>query len=104
MTFVIDIDNTLILSDKKECIACGRVKYSIKEVDQKEIDSINKAYDAGHVIILHTGRNWDCYRLTVRQLSGIGLKYNQLVMGKPQGIYIDKDAKKSITEVFNDQI
>jgi hydroxymethylpyrimidine pyrophosphatase-like HAD family hydrolase len=100
MTYVFDIDDTLFWSDKYQCDKCQRVQYKMIRKDQKEIDLLNNAYDNGHTIILWTGRNWDCYDLTIKQLKEADIKYHQLIMGKPQGIYIDKDAVKSLSEVL----
>ena len=101
MTFLIDIDDTILVSDKTECSCCGRVSYSLKEIDTKEIKRINAAYAAGHTVLMYTGRNWDCYRQTKQQLESVGVKYHELVMGKPSGIYVDKDSVRSIGEVLS---
>lgn len=97
-TFVIDIDDTLLFAEKVQCGNCGRCFYCDKEKDQKEIDRVNYLYEAGHTIILWTGRNWDYYQQTKIQLENHNIKYHELIMGKPQGIYIDKDAKTSLKE------
>ncbi len=102
MTFVVDIDDTLIKSDKLYCSVCGRVHYEKPEA-LKEVEFVNTAYKNGDKIILHTGRNWDSYALTVRQLESLGVKYHELVMGKPQGIYIDVDSYKSIGEYWGEE-
>ena len=104
MTFVVDIDDTLLISEKKKCDKCGRVKYFNPVLLQSEKEYNNKLYDNGHTIILYTGRNWDCYNLTVEQLRECGIKYHQLVMGKPQGQYIDKDVKTSLKEFVDENI
>jgi phosphatidate phosphatase PAH1 len=94
MTFVFDIDDTLIYSDYD---LAGN-KYVAKGYDKEEIALLNKKHDEGHIIILHTGRSWGQYDITIKQLKEAGIKYNQLVMGKPVGIYIDKDSYKSIKD------
>lgn len=99
MNFVIDIDDTLLFSEKIECQECGRVKYKLKRKDDEEIRKLNDLWGMGHRIILYTGRNWDCYDITVKQLSEAGIQYDELVMGKPQGVYVDKDAKTTLPEV-----
>jgi len=104
MTFVVDLDDTLLISEKRECANCRRVEYFNPVLLQKEKEYCNKLYDNGNTIILYTGRNWDCYNLTVEQLRKCGIKYHQLVMGKPQGIYIDKDAKTSLKEFVDENI
>lgn len=95
-TFVIDIDDTILFSDNVECDHCGRKQYRLKNVDQKEIDMINAAYSKGHIIIFWTGRGWDQYGVTKKQLSEAKVYYHELFMGKPQGIYVDKDAKTTL--------
>lgn len=99
-TYIIDIDDTLIFSDKIDCRYCKRVTYEMKDKATDEIFYVNALYDNGHTIILHTGRNWDCYDLTKKQLAKAGVKYHELVMGKPQGIYVDKDCLTTLKEVW----
>lgn len=98
MTFLIDIDGTILYSKKTKCINCDRISYTDYTPDKEEIKKVNELFSAGHTIILWTGRNWDCYDVTQRQLYRAGVNYNQLIMGKPQGIYIDKDSFQTIKE------
>jgi hydroxymethylpyrimidine pyrophosphatase-like HAD family hydrolase len=95
-SFVIDVDDTILFSKRVECEECFRVSYHYQTADKKEIALINKAYRKGHRIILYTGRGWDCFEITVDQLTKAKVKYHSLVMGKPPGIYIDKDAKATL--------
>jgi len=95
-TFVIDIDETLLFSKLVECGECFKTVYHFDKADRKEVSLVNKAYRQGHTIILHTGRGWDQYEVTKRQLEKARIKYHELVMGKPLGIYIDKDAMPSL--------
>lgn len=95
MTFIIDIDDTILLYPKKKYEDIEN-RYNDAIPDLKEIEKINELYDNGNIIIIHTGRNWDKYYSTKMQLHAIGLKYQELVMGKPQGVYIDKDSFKTI--------
>lgn len=96
MTFVIDIDETILFSEREGCEECGRVVYKFGSIDKKEINLINRAYDKGHIIILYTGRGWDYYELTKNQLAEAKVQYHELIMGKPIGIHIDKDAKTTM--------
>jgi len=96
-TIVIDIDDTLIIYPDNTLE--GAARYPFASPNVLEIDLCNKLFDQGHTIILHTGRNWNQYDLTVNQMDEIGIKYHELVMGKPQGIYIDKDSYQSLLEV-----
>jgi len=104
MTFVVDVDDTLLVSEKTTCKHCYRVEYKNARPNKTEINYLNELFKLGHKIILWTGRNWDCYDLTKRQLESNHIKYHELVMGKPQGIYIDADAETSLEEVYNDVI
>ena len=47
------------------------------------VERVNAYVDAGHVVILWTGRGWDQYRVTKKWLDDHGFKYAQLLMGKP---------------------
>jgi hydroxymethylpyrimidine pyrophosphatase-like HAD family hydrolase len=99
MTFVIDIDDTIIFSRSTLCAECGGPVYREEKIDFDEVRRINNAYEKGHQIIVHTGRDWLQFEVTQKQLDRIGMKYHRLIMGKPHGIYIDKDSKKSLSEV-----
>jgi len=90
MRLYIDIDDTLIKSQYRECGVCGRRSYLEATPIQEEIDLVNKAYAKGFTIILFTGRGWDCFEITKKQVNDFGIKHHSLVMGKPDGIYIDK--------------
>ena len=102
MTFVVDIDDTLLLypADKTYDDIWERYKDAI--ANKKEIEFVNGLFDAGHCIILHTGRNWDKYEITKKQLKEFNINHHELVMGKPQGVYIDKDSYKSIRRALID--
>ena len=99
MTYIIDIDDTLLISEKSECKECSRVTYKLIDIFKDEIKKVNKLYKKGHIIILWTGRGWDYYRITKMQLSACRIKYQELIMGKPQGIYVDRDAIRSVDEI-----
>lgn len=96
MTFVVDIDDTILKSLAIKCSVCDRHRYTYLSHNQKMIDQINDAYDQGNTIIFHTGRGWDTYEHTKLILEELKVKYHQLVMGKPVGIYIDADAKTNM--------
>lgn len=91
MNFVVDIDNTLLLYPDGD-----NYNDAVPNID--EIKILNSLYVKGHIIIIHTGRNWDKYEFTKKQLKDFGIKYHELVMGKPQGIYIDTDSYQSLRE------
>jgi hydroxymethylpyrimidine pyrophosphatase-like HAD family hydrolase len=100
-TFLIDIDDTIIFTRVDKCEHCGNVVNRIVKTDEIEIEKINKAYDNGHIILVFTGRDWLKFEETEKQLKEVGLKYHKLIMGKPNGVYIDKDSCKSIGDYFD---
>ena len=56
---------------------------------------INNWYDSGHTIIIYTARGWSEYNMTKRWLDDFGVKYHQLLCGKPIGdVWIDDRAIK----------
>lgn len=95
MNLIIDIDETLLITKKTKCESCGRPVYCGAVPVQSEIDILNDLYSKGHIIILFTGRNWDQYEITKQQLKDFGINHHELVMGKPQGIYIDRTESES---------
>jgi hypothetical protein len=98
---MVDIDDTLLIAEKDRCQACGSVVYKNVKPIQNEIDLLNQLYDAGNIIILFTGRNWNKYEITKKQLQEFGIKHHELVMGKPQGIYIDRtDCESSVIKAI----
>lgn len=92
-TLVIDIDGTLLDCEYIE----GRYQNPIPRV--YEIDKLKELRRKGWYVILWTGRHWHHHEDTVRQLNGFGIPYDELMMGKPLGIYIDADCKKSLDEI-----
>ena len=58
---------------------------------------VNRLYDEGHRIIVHTARGSttgvDWRAVTLRQLADWGVRYHELVLGKPTAdVYIDDKA------------
>lgn len=96
--YIVDIDNTLLKTEESFCKECGRKIYGKSELIKESLLEANKLYDEGHTIILFTGRNWDVYELTKKQLREIGIKYHELVMGKPHGTIIDDMAYNSFSK------
>ena len=80
MRLIIDIDGTLLFSK------CENYKYYDTIPNKKEIKLLNKVYCTDNTIILHTSRHWNQYEFTKKQLKKFGIKYHELVMGKPEGI------------------
>lgn len=101
-TFAIDIDNTLLISKAKRCNHCGRYTYTFIRPISNHVHKVNLLYDAGNNIFLYTGRGWDYYDETVKQLERCGIKYHELIMGKPIGIYVDVD-KVTFDDIFREE-
>lgn len=88
-TYCYDIDGTLC---SKDC------QYEDAKPFKNVIDHLNNLYDEGNTIILFTsrgtvsGNNWRA--LTEEQLGRWGVKYHELLMGKPHAdVFIDDRAK-----------
>lgn len=91
MNYVFDIDGTIFFSDYDP----EENKYTLTGGNIELIKIINKLYDNGHLIILHTGRHWNHFKMTQKQLMGFNVKYHTLVMGKPVAdVYV---CDKSVT-------
>lgn len=57
------------------------------------IETINKLYESGNTIIIYSARTWVEYEMTVDWLNKHGVRYHQLMMGKPIGdVWIDDRA------------
>lgn len=89
MIYCFDIDGTL-------CDTAGSdYKNSIPRKDI--ISKVNQLYDRGHTIKIFTGRGAtsgiDWREFTEEQLKSWGVKYHELIMGKPKAdIFIDDKA------------
>ena len=86
MIYCFDIDGTLCDNTDGE--------YEKAEPYFDIVSQVKVLYDAGHRIILYTARGSttgiDWRELTENQLCSWGVKYHELVMGKPHAdIYID---------------
>tara|TARA_R110000824_G_scaffold254259_1_gene443270 strand:- start:2291 stop:2620 length:330 start_codon:yes stop_codon:yes gene_type:complete len=101
MTYVIDIDQTICRTNESD--------YENSEPMQHRIDAVNKLYDDGHTVLFLTARGMcrnkndqqasitELYDFTFNQLTGWGVKFHQLFLGKPAGdIYIDDKGCKDI--------
>lgn len=94
-TIVIDMDGTI-------CEECSTFdKYCAQPIPEA-IQSINKLYEDGHIIIIYTARAWPMFKMTKDWLDKYDVKYHSLVCGKPQGEYfIDDRSFKSIRQFMN---
>lgn len=84
-TLIFDIDGTICTQESD---------YSQAKPIQEVIDKLNKKYDEGYRIVLFTARGTetgiDWSLITTDQLKEWGVKYDDLLFGKPAGLkYID---------------
>ena len=85
MKLVIDIDNTICTQEKD---------YSMAKPFLDRIASFNKLYNEGHIIVYYTARGTetgtDWREVTEKQFRQWGVKYHDLIFGKPSAdFYID---------------
>jgi hypothetical protein len=92
MRFCFDIDGTI-------CSTNG-LDYSDSQPFLDRVEHINSLYEKGNHIIIFTARGTlsgiDHTVLTQSQLSLWGLKYHELILGKPAAdVYIDDKGRNS---------
>ncbi len=85
-TWAFDMDNTICETEGND--------YEHAIPRYLTIWKINKLYESGRHVIIYTGRGTvskiDCRYLTEKQLKEWGVKYHELIMGKPHyDIFID---------------
>ncbi len=86
MQLIIDLDGTICTEEKM-------FSRSLAVPIPKAIESVNGLYDEGHIIIIYSARAWIEYEMTAHWLNSNGVKYHQLILGKPQGdVWIDDRA------------
>ena len=97
MIYAIDIDGLLcddMLGD-----------YEKSTPDFKSIAKVNELYEAGHKIKIFTGRGSatgiDWRDFTLKQLNSWGVKYHELILGKPVCDIIVDDKAISLKEWKN---
>lgn len=82
MKYVIDIDGTICTQEKD---------YAEATPFLDRIEKINKLYDEGHMIVYFTARGTetgiDWREVTEKQFAKWGVKYNDLIFGKPSADY-----------------
>lgn len=100
---MVDIDDTIMTSTAEKCHSCGRFQYTNPVPNKEVINRINHIRAQGTVIILWTGRGWDMYQKTIEQIKAAGIDYDQLIMGKPSGIYFDATNAIKTLEEFDDR-
>ena len=71
---------------------------------QERIEGINYLFDKGHVIKMFTARgsttDIDWFEFTEKQLKEWGVKYHELIMGKPYADYFIDDKGVNADEFF----
>jgi hypothetical protein len=89
MIYIVDIDNTICISENSN--------YNQSKPLVDRINKINQLYEEGNTIIywtargMNSGKNWE--QLTKDQLYQWGCKYNQLLMNKPMyDVWVDDKA------------
>jgi len=91
---VIDIDGTICTMEN------GNYNFAKPYTDR--IQKINELYEVGHTIVLFTARGMNrhngnytkayeqFYNFTLDQINNWGVKFHELILGKPSGdFYID---------------
>lgn len=68
--------------------------------NRKIINKVNKLYDEGNVIIIHTARYPEDEELTNAWLEKYGVKYHRLVLGKPRADYYVDDKNLNVEEIM----
>ena len=94
-TYCFDIDGVL-------CTNSDGIYLKAKPI-QENIDILNELYDAGHKIILLTARGTktglDWGKFTAEQMKGWGVKYHELMMGKPEADFFVDDKGVTLNEI-----
>ena len=88
MQIIIDLDGTICTEEKT-------FSRSLAKPIAEAVESINSLYEKGHTIIIYSARSWMEYEVTSHWLNKNGVKYHQLILGKPIGdVWIDDRAIK----------
>ena len=88
MVIFIDIDGTICTEERP-------FERPLAKPLPGAVRAVNGYVEAGHTVVLWTGRGWDQYRVTKRWLDEHGFKYAQLLMGKPiANLIIDDRARR----------
>lgn len=94
--FVFDIDGVVAKIQPE-------LKYDMAEPDIEMIQVINRLYSLGNQIVLFTARGYksgvDWKEVTIKQLKKWGVKYNELIFGKPDADYYIDDKMLSIDAI-----
>jgi len=95
--FVFDIDGVIAL--KREDL-----DYSQAQPNEKMIRIINALHDMGNTIALFTARGYvtgiDWSDTTKEQMERWGVKYDELMMGKPNADYYVDDKNLNVDQLY----
>lgn len=95
-TIICDIDGTLVKHNKPNIVATDSY---VPELLENTLDKLNEWERNGYNIILLTGRKESMRKVTEKQLSQLGIYYDQLIMGVGGGVrYLINDYKPDGTE------
>ena len=94
-TYFVDIDGTLV-----KYRSFQDIRNTAPEAITSVLDFIKTKYDEGSHIVITTARPEDLRTHTTRELSFLGVKYHQLVMGIGRGTrYVINDKDPQAPEV-----
>jgi ribonucleotide monophosphatase NagD (HAD superfamily) len=95
-TYCFDIDGTFVETDGND--------YPNSQPIPENIARINELYDEGHTIKLFTSRGSssgeDWRKLTEKQMRKWGVRYHQLIFGKPSADFFVDDRAINSKEFF----
>jgi hypothetical protein len=96
-TFAFDLDGTLCSNTG------GNYEQALPFKDR--ISHVNSLHKSGHIILIFTARGAtsgrDLYSFTCRQLNTWGVKFDQLIMGKPHFDLLIDDKAMSDKSYFD---
>lgn len=95
MRIAVDLDGTLRTEERRhDKIFAQPIEGAIEEV--------NRLYDEGHDIFIHTACNWEEYHITKAWLDMFNVKYHALICGKPNyDVVIDDRSWPSVERFVN---
>ena len=100
MIIYVDIDGTICTEINQR--PKTKHHYELHKPLHDRIAIINKLYDDGHTVKIFTGRGSatgiDWRDFTSEQLEGWGVKYHELILGKPVCDYIIDDKNISLKD------
>jgi len=98
-TIVIDLDDTLLLYPEEIVFTDIEERYRVALPNLYEIKKLKNLKKMGYRIIIHSGRSWTRYEITLKQIKEFKIPYDEIVLGKPLGIYVDRDAITTLKDL-----